>query len=179
MRAMAFFLTCGGLILQAPILQAQDTGWITGSVTDPSGAPVPKATVNLLLHGGSKPVATTVTTAQGLFTLQTLRPVYYDLTDDAAGFQQYKLGNVKVDPSRPSDIPAIKLNLAAAATSLNVTAGLETVQTTSPEISTTMTAEQIERLPVGDRNPLAFISTQAGVSPGNANGYETDINGQR
>ena len=63
--------------------------------------------------------------------------------------------------ARPTDIPAIKLNLAAAASSVNVTAGLETVQTTSPAISTTMTAEQIERLPVGDRNPLEFISTLA------------------
>ena len=179
MRAIALFLIGGGLILQGPMLQAQDTGWITGSVTDPTGAAVPKATVNLRLHGGTKPVATTVTTAQGLFTLQTLRPVYYDLTVDAPGFQQYKLENVKVDPSRPTDTPGIKMTLAAGASSVNVTAGLETVQTTSPEISTTVTAEQIERLPVGDRNPLGFISTQAGVSPGNANGYETDINGQR
>src|ERR1700685_4379370 len=110
MRAIALLLTCGGLLLHA-----QDTGWITGSVTDPSGAAVPKATVNLVLHGGSKPVATTVTTAQGLVTLQTLRPVYYDLTVDAPGFQQYKLDNVKVDPSRPTDIPALKMVVAAAA----------------------------------------------------------------
>src|SRR5579862_9396862 len=171
MRAIAFFLASGGLILQA-----QDTGWITGSVKDPSGAAIPKATVNLLLHGGSKAVATTVTTSQGLFTLQTLRPVYYDLTVDAPGFRQYKTENVKVDPSRPTDLPAIQLAVAAAAASINVTAGLETVQTTSPEISTTVTAEQIERLPVGDRNPLAFISTQAGVAPTT---FETDINGQR
>jgi hypothetical protein len=176
MRAIALFLACCGLILHMTILQAQDTGWITGSVADPSGAAVPKATVNLILHGGSKPVATTVTTAQGLFTLQTLRPVYYDLTVDAAGFQQYKLDNVKVDPSRPTDIPRITIALATAASAITVTAGLETVQTTSPEISTTVTAAQIERLPVGDRNPLAFISTQAGVSP---NQVETDINGQR
>ncbi len=174
MRAIALFLICGGLILQA-----QDTGWITGSVTDPTGAVVPKATVNLLLHGGTKAVAATVTTSQGLFTLQTLRPVYYDITVDAPGFQQYKIENVKVDPSRPTDIPRIAMALATAANSVSVTAGLETVQTTSPEISTTVTAAQIERLPVGDRNPLGFISTQAGVSAGNANGYETDINGQR
>src|SRR5579863_9380454 len=176
MRAIALFLACCGLILQAPLLQAQDTGWITGSVADPTGAAIPKATVNLILHGGSKPVATTVTTSQGLFTLQTLRPVYYDLTVDAPGFRQYKTENVKVDPSRPTDLPAIQLAVAAAAASINVTAGLETVQTTSPEISTTVTAEQIERLPVGDRNPLAFISTQAGVAPTT---FETDINGQR
>ncbi len=160
-------------------VHAQDTGWITGSVTDQTGAAVPKATVNLMLHGGAKPVATTVTTPQGLFRLETLRPVYYDLTIDAPGFQQYKLDNLKVDASRPTDLPKITLAVATVASSVSVTAGLETVQTTSPELSTTVTAEQIERLPVGDRNPLAFISTQAGVSPGNANGYETDINGQR
>ena len=83
MRAIALFLTCGGLVFLGPVLRAQDTGWITGSVTDPSGASVPKAAVNLMLRGGTKPVAATVTTAQGLFTLQTLRPVYYDLTVDA------------------------------------------------------------------------------------------------
>lgn len=88
------------LILGATV-QAQDTGWITGSVIDSTGAAIPKATVNLVLHGGSKPVAITVTTAQGLFALQTLRPVNYDLTIDAPGFQQYKVENVKVDPSGP------------------------------------------------------------------------------
>lgn len=148
-------------------------------MVDATGAVIPKAIINLMLHGGAKPLATTVTTAQGLFTLQTLRPVYYDLTVDAPGFQQYKLANVKVDPSRPTDLPKITLAVALAGQQVTVTAGLESVQTTSPEISTTVTAQQIERLPVGDRNPIEFIATQSGVSGANANGYETDINGQR
>ena len=173
-------LLCGLIVLgSGAVLNGQDTGWITGTILDPTGAAVPKASINLMLHGGAKPVATTVTSAQGLFTLQTLRPVYYDLTVDAPGFQQYRLDNVKVDPSRPTDLPKITLKVAATTTAVTVTAGLETVQTTSTEISTTVTAEQIERLPVADRNPLEFISTQAGVSPGAGNGLETDINGQR
>ena len=176
MRARLFALI---LLSGSAFIQAQDTGWITGSVADSTGAAVGKATVNLALHGGSKPVATTVTNAQGLFTLPTLRPVYYDLTVAAQGFETYKLDNVKVDPSRPTDLPKITLMVAAQASTVNVNAGLETVQVTSPELSTTVTAEQIERLPVGDRDPLAFIGTQAGVSPGAANGFETDINGQR
>ena len=155
---------------------AQDTGRITGSVVDPSGAVVAKATVNLLLHDGTKPIATTQSNSQGLFTLEAVRPVYFDLTVDAQGFQQSKLSNVKVNPSRDTDLPPITLRLAGTATEVNVTAGAETVQTVSPEISTTVTNEQISRLPVGDRNPLAFISTQAGVAPTQ---YETDINGQR
>jgi hypothetical protein len=168
---------CGvlGFVVSRPAW-AQDTGRITGSVVDPSGAVVAKATISLLLQNGTKPIATTQSNAQGLFTLEAVRPVYFDLTVDAPGFQQYKLSNVKVNPSRDTDLPPIALRLAATSTEVSVTAGAETVQTISPEISTTVTSEQISRLPVGDRNPLAFISTQAGVAPTQ---YETDINGQR
>jgi outer membrane receptor protein involved in Fe transport len=57
---------------------------------------------------------------------------------------------------------------------VEVTEGADTVQTTSTEISTTITADQIRRLPVGDRNPLGFIATQAGVS---STQFATNING--
>src|SRR5260370_15137200 len=79
-------------------LWAQDTGRITGTVTDPTGAVIPKATINLSLHDGSKPLATTVTNSAGLFTIDTLRPVFYDLTVEASGFQSYKIVNAKVNP---------------------------------------------------------------------------------
>src|SRR5215467_9364188 len=155
MRKLAVLLGALGFVF-SPFAGAQDTGRITGSVVDPSGAVVAKATINLLLHDGTKPIAATQSNAQGLFTLEALRPVYFDLTVDAKGFQQYKLSNVKVNPSRDTDLPLITVRLAATAT--------------------TVTNEQISRLPVGDRNPLAFISTQAGVAPTQ---YETVINGQR
>ncbi len=172
MRSLCLFLA------SVPFLWAQDTGRITGTVTDPSGAVVPRATVSLFLHDGAKAIATTATNSAGLFTLEVLRPVYYDLTIEASGFEPYKEANIKVNPSRDTDLPPIKLQLAATATAVEVTAQAETVQTTSPEISTTVTAEQISRLPVGDRNPLEFITTQAGIvySP---SGGETTINGQR
>ncbi|HEY6341840.1 MAG TPA: TonB-dependent receptor [Bryobacteraceae bacterium] len=158
------------------LVWAQDTGRITGSVIDPAGAVVPKAAIRLLLHAGTSPVAQTTSNGQGLFTLEALHPVDYDLIVEASGFQQYRLENIKVNPSRETDLPPITLKLASTAESVSVTAGAETVQTTSPEISTTVTNEMISRLPVGDRNPLAFIATQAGVAPSL---YETDINGQR
>src|SRR6516165_8148197 len=151
------------LVGSVTVAWAQDTGRITGSVVDPSGAVVPKAAISVLLHGGATPAATTVSNAAGLFTVESLRPVLYDLTVDAPGFEKYQIENVKVNPSRDTDLPAITLQLAAAATSVSVTAGVETVQTATTEISTTVTNDQISRLPVGDRNPMAFLSTQAGV----------------
>ena len=172
MRTRSLVFWCSSVSL----LWAQDTGRITGTVIDPTGSAVPRATIQLMFPGGNRPIATTVSNSVGIFTLETLRPVLYDLTVEASGFERYKIENLKVNPSRETDLPPIKLQLASTVTSVDVTAQAETVQTTSPAISTTVTNEQIARLPVGDRNPLAFISTQAGVAPTQ---YETVINGQR
>jgi hypothetical protein len=154
----------------------QVTGSITGLVTDPSGAAVPKAKVGATLAGGARVVAETQTSSEGLFSIQSIRPELYDLSVEAAGFVPFKLHNVKVDPSRATDLPPVKLEVAATKTSVDVTAGVESIQVSSAEVSTTVTTEQIKDLPVLDRRPLAFIATQAGVG---ATVYETTINGQR
>src|SRR6476660_6800977 len=92
---------------------AQVTGRITGSVTDSSGAAIPNATVNLLLAGGAKPVLTTVTTPEGLFSFTNVRPESYDMTVESSGFLKYSLRGVRVDPARETSLPKIQLELAA------------------------------------------------------------------
>ena len=164
------------LLIISVSTSAQVTGRVTGSVVDSSGASIPKATVNLSLHGGKRPLLTTTTNTQGLFSLETVRPEAYDISVEAPGFQPYKLENVAVDPSRTVDLPRITLTLPTTATSVEVSASIQTVQTTSTEISNTVTMDQIRRLPVGDRNPLGFIATQAGVA---STRFSTNINGQR
>src|SRR5262245_49535725 len=69
----------------------QVTGRITGSVTDSSGLPIPNAAVSLLLAGGVRPVLTTVTTPEGLYSFTNVRPETYDLTVEASGFLKYSL----------------------------------------------------------------------------------------
>src|SRR5215472_12693061 len=100
MRSVIFLLGC------ACVVWAQDTGRITGSVADPSGAVVPKAVISIVLHGGTNPVATTQSNSAGLFSVEELRPLFYDLTIDAQGFDKYKLENIKVNPSRDTDLSA-------------------------------------------------------------------------
>ena len=143
---------------------AQVTGRLSGSVTDASGAAVPNATVNLLLAGGAKPLLSTVTTADGLFTFTNVRPELYDLSIESKGFLTYTLRNVKVDPARETSLPRIQLELAAVTQSIEVSADAQTVQTGNAEISTTVTSDQVRLLPVLDRDPIALIATQAGVA---------------
>lgn len=156
---------------------AQVTGRVSGSVNDASGAAVPGAAVNLYLAGGAKPVLSTKTTHEGLFTFTAVRPEFYDLAVEAAGFVKYTLRGVKVDPARETAVTAIKLELPAVVQSVEVTGSVETVQTGNAEISATVSTEQVRRLPVLDRDPLALIQTQAGVTYNGRS--DTVINGQR
>ena len=155
---------------------AQVTGRLSGSVSDSSGAAIPNATVNLLLAGGAKPVLTTVTTAEGLFSFTNVRPEKYDLAVESSGFLKYSLRGVKIDPARETSLAAIKLELAAVTQSVDVTADVQTVQTQNAEVSATITNEQVRRLPMLDRDPMALIATQAGVS---SNADDIVINGTR
>jgi hypothetical protein len=155
---------------------AQVTGRLTGSVTDASGAAIPDAAVNLLLPGGSKAVLATVTTPEGLFSFTGVRPTSYDLVVESKGFLKYSLRGVKIDPARETSLPPIQLELAAVTQSVEVIADTPTLQTSNAEISTTVTNEQVRRLPMLDRDPMSLIYTQAGVS---ANSDDIVINGTR
>jgi hypothetical protein len=162
--------------LAALNLSAQDTGRLAGSVVDPTGSAVPAARVELYLPGGGSPVLAGQTTAEGLFSFISVRPGSYDLTVEAAGFRKQTLRAVKIDPGRETSLAPIRLELGALTEVVEVTGIAQGVQTTNAEISTSVTNEQVRRLPLINRSPLALIQTQAGVTLGRGN---TVINGQR
>ncbi|MGA3235954.1 MAG: TonB-dependent receptor [Bryobacteraceae bacterium] len=156
---------------------AQIDGRITGSVVDISGAAVPGAAVDLLMVGGKKPLLTSKTSADGLYHFIGVRPGYYDLVVVATGFVKTTLNNVSVDPARETSMPRIKLQLASVSMSVEVKSDAKGVQTDNAEISQTISMEEINNLPILDRDALSVIQTQAGVvAPGNS---YTVINGLR
>ncbi len=165
------------LLLLCPPLPAQFSGRVIGTVLDTSGAPVPSAAVNLTLPGGKATVLATTTDKDGTYRLIGIRPASYDVSIAAQGFLTSTLRDVHVDGARETDVQPVTLQLASVAQSVDVTADADSVQVGNAEISTVITTEQIEKLPVLDRDPLALIQTQAGVSY-NGNGPSV-INGMR
>jgi hypothetical protein len=70
-----------------------------------------------------------------------------------------------------------RLELGSVSENVTVEAGTALVQTTSPEVTTTVQAQQIVSLPLNGRNPISLVQLQAGVaSLGRTN---TAINGGR
>jgi hypothetical protein len=171
---------CGWLLLGLfPVLptSAQFSGRVTGSVVDSSGAVVPAAEVELYLAGGTRPLLTAKTSTDGSYNFIAVRPAYYDLTVEAAGFVKTTLRGISVDPARETSIPQVRLQLPAVTQTVDVSAEVQGVDTSSAEVADTVSMEQIKNLPILDRDVLSILQTQLGVAS-NGNSY-TVINGLR
>ena len=172
MRLPLTTLACSLAVLG---LHAQTAGRLTGSVVDPSGAAVPKAQVSLLLHGSNSAVLVTLTTNEGIFSIGTIRPDFYDLTVQAEEFATAKILNVKIDPAAETSVPPIRLELATSLQSVNVQVSVANVNTSNFEVDESITRSQIDELPAPDRQISSLFQTQTGVTLG----FGMTINGMR
>lgn len=143
---------------------------------DSTGAAVPGATVRLLLHETAA-TATQATSADGRFVFAGIQPGRYQVKVELAGFAPAAVTDVKVDTARETTIPTITIQPAALTQTVDVTAGINSVQTSNAEITTTVTNGQLRRLPQLNRNILALVATQPGVGSNGRTG--TTINGLR
>ncbi|MCL4844617.1 MAG: carboxypeptidase regulatory-like domain-containing protein, partial [Bryobacteraceae bacterium] len=134
-------------LLAATALFAQGTGQISGRVLDASGAAIPGTSIQLLVQGGATPIAVQETNQEGLFQFIGVRPINYDLAVEAKGFQKQILRGIKVDAGLTLSLPPLTLEVSTQAEVVEVTAEVQGVQTSNAEIATSVTNEQVRRLP--------------------------------
>jgi hypothetical protein len=92
--------------------QSASTGALTGTVTDPKGAVVAKATITLR-NNGTGQVLTAVTDLEGLYRFSLLPPGQYELRVEVAGFAPHILHEVMIQISEVRRIP-VKLAVQGA-----------------------------------------------------------------
>ena len=164
---LAFFVSAAFIILFAvvPFVQAQETGQITGVVTDSTGAAVPGIVVTATnLNTNASRTATTGST--GTYSLIGLAPAQYQISTPATGgFQGYKAkAEVTVGGKLTFDI---NLSLGSATTEIQVSAdGGTLVNTTTQELSQVVDQQQISQLPSLTRNPYDFVALSGNISSG-------------
>jgi len=157
------------VLFTANLLMAQigGSGSIQGTVSDPSGAVIPNATVT------ATNVATGVktsrpTTAAGVYALSPLPAGEYTVAASADGFQTLVQAKVFVDAL---GVVGLNLTLKVGATSESVTVSdaPPPLSTADARLGQTMRNEMYTALPLSmstagvPRNPLAFIYVQPGV----------------
>jgi Carboxypeptidase regulatory-like domain len=135
-------------------------GSIQGSITDPSGANVPDATVTILSVDTAS-AKTVVTDHAGFYSVGPLTPGSYTVTVTASGFE--KLSVTTVIRTGTATSGSFKLTLGSSAETVEVNAGALQVNTEQIGVSGVITREQIDSLPVNGRNILDAAQLQPGV----------------
>jgi hypothetical protein len=118
---------------------------MTGTITDSSGAVVPNANVtvtNIATSVSDK----TVSNSSGTYSFKGLPPGKYKLTVEAAGFKTGVQDNVAVEVSTT---PTVNIALAtgAANETVQVTADQVSLNTTQPEMGSTIEPVVVQALP--------------------------------
>ena len=167
--------------LTAPVAHAQaDLGSISGTVTDTTGAFVPKAqvTVTNIANGA---VRVSVTGSRGEFTVSQLNPAQYTVSITAPGFAT-ATEHVSVTVGSDNNFSA-KLAVAGGKTEVVVEADdFAGVQLERPEVSAVIETQQILSLPTLDRNPYSLVAFSGNLSSdptAAARGVGFNISGSR
>ena len=164
------------LIAALPLFAQTATGRLSGTVLDPTGAAVQDAAITVR-SDASGAVFTVATAPSGGFSVIDLPAGTYAVEIEALGFRRHIARKVKVDIASETSLPPVRLELGEITEAVEVVAGVSQVQTTTAELTSTVTKEQIEDLPIINRNPLGLIHLQAGVV--GSGRTPTAINGQR
>lgn len=164
-----------------------ETGQITGTVTDPSGAVVPNATISAKsLNTGETRTATTSTS--GNYVLPNLRLGTYEVTISAPGFANV-VNRVQVTVAGRHTLDAHMAVQSAGTTVEVIGQGGVEVNTETQQLSQLVTSAQVVGLPTLTRNPYDLVLTAGNVAepdvqnrsggPANVRGAGASINGQR
>ena len=142
---------------------AQDTGSITGTVKDSSGASVGGATVVISSpdHGINRQTATN---SSGDYNESGLPGGTYDVIVTANGFKKYTAKAVKLDvgDKKRVDVP---LQVGATTTEIVVEGtNVAQVETQSSDLSGTVDSKEISQLELNGRNFTQLVTLTPGVS---------------
>jgi outer membrane receptor protein involved in Fe transport len=179
MKRLCMHLSVLMALLAGSILWAQtETGQITGTITDPTGAAIAGATI--VARSTATGSARTVTTSSdGSYNITNLLPGEYLIRVSNPGFgQTEKRVTVTVGSRLGQDF---QLEVSTASTTVEVTESGTEVNTETQTLSQTVSQQEIRELPNLTRNPYQFVALAGNVSDAGmgTRGAGVAINGQR
>jgi hypothetical protein len=183
MKLFVAFAAC--LVFALPLPAQTTNGTIRGTVSDPSGAVLAKATVTarnletgLIVH--------VTTTDAGLYSLPDLPPGRYSVTVEAPNLQRYTREGVTVQTASTASLD-ITMVPGGVTENVVVTADAVQLETATSDIGSTVERSLVENLPLEVsgtvRNPVQFITLipgfvgSVGNNPGSNNSDDFKVNG--
>jgi hypothetical protein len=152
-------------------------GSIVGTLTDQTGAVVPKATVTVTnTSTGLSRQATTDT--NGYYSIPNLLEGTYDLAITATGFKTYTQRGLNV-PINAATRVDVTIQVGALAEEVSVEATSALLQTTRSDVSVSLDTRAMENLPLSNyRNYQSLINLVPGATPARFQNAVTDTPGR-
>jgi Carboxypeptidase regulatory-like domain len=177
-RLTSVMLTVLLLASFAPVFGQSTRGTLSGVVTDPKEAAIVGASI-VLKDSGTGAEYKTLTNAQGGYQFTSLAPGKYTATVEAAGFKRAEITEIIIEVAQASKFD-VSLEVGAVTEQVTVTgAAQEVINTTTPTLSKTITAKQVEDLPLLSRNPLDLARLQAGLAVNGTDVRNASVQGLR
>src|ERR1017187_8003624 len=161
---------CLAVILFAALsAHAQFRTSIQGTVTDPDGAVIPNAKLELKDNANNHVINAT-SDAGGVFNFNALPADQFTLTVTAAGFTQQQIQNLTVIPEQPNSVD-VKLTLGESSTTITVSGETAAaMDTETANIGGTISSNDIQQMPSFNRDVFTLTQLVPGtISDGGQN----------
>lgn len=154
---LLFLIAC----LNSPAHGQMENGTIYGSVTDPTGAVVPDATIRLTdVDRGLEIEVSTGST--GFYTFATVSPGHYQIRVEKSGFKTVLLTGITVNVQDNLE-DNFKLDVGSASDAITVTANAANVNTTDGAVSSVVDHTFADNIPLNGRSFQTLIMLTPGV----------------
>ena len=181
--SLCSFRVLSVLLFAAVTLVGQNSGVISGTVTDSTQAVVPNAQVTIVNVDTSVTVWRGVTNESGVYRAPQLHAAKYNMAVERQGFKRADVNgiNLAVDQRAGVNVTLEPGGIAESVTVVGASEGQLATDTAS--LGNVITPSQVQNLPLPNRNILNLLSLTPGVSSGGdatgINASQLSFNGSR
>src|SRR5471032_3185556 len=144
------------------------TASMFGTITDSTGAAIPKATVTIV-QTDTQFTRTVITEADGSYRADFLPVGPYKVTVTAGGFKKLDREGLTLTVTEDAQVN-LALQAGGASEVVEVTAEIPLLNTGNSTLGRTVTNVEIDNLPLVDRNVYRLLDLTPGVQNNNAAG---------
>ncbi len=166
---MAVLIACVGLALSGSPAHGQlTTSDILGTITDNTGAVIANAKVTLR-NIETNETRTLQTNGSGDYVFTLLPPGHYQVRIEASGFKATTIDDLAVEAGDRARADS-RLSLGGSNETVTVEASTPLLQADSATVSSTVTAQAVQDLPLNGRNFVQLVQIVPGANEGPGNG---------
>lgn len=149
------------MLLPMGTAHAQYNASLRGTVSDPTGAVIPGATITLT-NKDTGAAQKAISNGAGIYTFNGLAPAPYSIKVERNGFQSKVLQNVQIIPEQANTLD-IKMQVGKAQQTVTVSSLAEGLPTGTATLSATISSQQIQHMPSFNRDVFQLAQLTPGT----------------